>query len=223
MNTSNWKKAADLVAKVTPANPQVQAAATAESQHLQSLPLSTLSVDDSRPPQVTYDSQQPIAISTPRAISPETPETPTEAYRQILPGMSDRLYPTLVADGLLNTHVPDNHGTLQTQLTSEVDKYLQEVAERHKGDINYFDGQHMSMNTTTQQQKVNSVEHKEENIPELIDHDTGTNGEINAEHYIQYHDELETIPEENDKEPLLKLTLTCATLGSTLYPLRYTE
>ena len=28
------------------------------------------------------------------------------------------------------------------------------------------------------------------------------NGEINAEHYIRYHDELETIPEENDKNPL---------------------
>ena len=184
MNASSWKKAADLVAKMTPANPQLQAAATAELQHLQSLPLSALSVDDSRPPQVTYDSQQPIATSTPRVTSAETPETPTEAYRQILPGMSDRLYPTLVADDSLNTHVPDNHSTIQTQLTSEVDKYLQEVAERCKRDINYFDRQHVSTNTTTQQQKVDSVEQKEEKIPELIDHDTGMNGEINTEHYI---------------------------------------
>ena len=140
MNASSWKKAVDLVAKATPANPQVQAAATAESQQLQSLPLSALSVDDSGPLQVTYDSQQPIATSTPRATSTETPETPTEAYRQILPGMSDRLYPTLVADGSLSTHVPDNHGTLQNQLTSEVDKYLQEAAERRERDVNYFDG-----------------------------------------------------------------------------------
>ena len=193
MNTSSWKKAVDLVAKVTPANPQAQAAAMAESQQLQSLLLSTLSVDDSRPPQVTYDSQQPIATSTPRATSTETPETPIEAYRQILPGMSDRLYPTLLADGLLNTYAPDNHGTLQTQLTSEVDKYLQEVAERCKRDVNYFDGRHMAMNTTSQQQKVDSVEHEEDKIPELIDYDTGTKGEINTEHYIRYHDELETI------------------------------
>ena len=57
----------DLVAQVTPANLQVQAAATAESQQLESLPLSALSVDDSGLPQVTYDSQQPIATSTPRA------------------------------------------------------------------------------------------------------------------------------------------------------------
>ena len=115
MNASSWKKAVDLVAKVTPANPQVQTAAMVESQHLQSLLLSVLSVDDSGPPQVTYDYQQPIATSTSRATSAETPETPTEAYRQILPGMGDCLYPTLVADGSLATHAPDNHGMLQTQ------------------------------------------------------------------------------------------------------------
>ena len=50
MNASSWKKAADLVAKVTPENPQVQVAATAESQQLESLPQIALSVDDSRPP-----------------------------------------------------------------------------------------------------------------------------------------------------------------------------
>ena len=154
MNASSWKKAVDLVAKVTPTNPQVQVAAMAESQQLESLPLSALSIDDSGLPQVTYDSQQPIATSTPRATSTVTSETPTEAYHQILPGMSDRLYPTLIADGLLTMHVPDNHGTLQTQLTSEVDKYLQEVAERHERDVNYFDGQHMPMNTASQQQKI---------------------------------------------------------------------
>ena len=113
-----------MVAKVTPANLQVQAAATAESQNLQSLLLSALSVDDSGPPQVTYDYQQPIATSTPRATSAETSEISTEAYHQILPGMSDCLYPTLVADGSLATDAPDNHVMLQTQLTSEVDKYL---------------------------------------------------------------------------------------------------
>ena len=138
----SWKKAADLVAKVTPAIPQAPAAAaaTVESQNLQSLPLSALSVDDSRPLQVTYEPQQPIATSTPRATSTESPEISTEAYCQILPGMSVRLYPTLVADSSLDTHVPDNQDTLHMQLTSEVDKYIHEVAERHEMDINYFDG-----------------------------------------------------------------------------------
>ena len=130
MNASSWKKAADIVAKVTPVIPQATAAAMAESQNLQSLPLSALSIDDSRPLQVTYEPQQPIAISTPRATSTESPEIPTEAYRQILPGMSSQLYPTLVADSSLDTHVPDNQDTLQMQLTTEVDKYLQEAAEK---------------------------------------------------------------------------------------------
>ena len=74
------------------------------------------------------------------------------------------------------------------------------MAERHERDVNYFDGQYAAMNTTNQQQEVESVEHEEEKIPELIDHDTGMNGETNAEHYIQYHDKLETIPEESDDE-----------------------
>ena len=64
----------------------------------------------------------------------------TEAYCQILPGMSAQLYPRLIADSSLDTHVPDNEDTLQMQLTSEVDKYLQEVAERHEMDVSYFDG-----------------------------------------------------------------------------------
>ena len=88
INALSWKKVADLVAKATPAIPQVPAAATVELQNLQSLPLSALLVDDSGPPQVTYKPQQPIATSTSRATSTESPEISTEAYRQILPGMS---------------------------------------------------------------------------------------------------------------------------------------
>ena len=98
--------------------------------------------------------------------------------------MSDRLYPILIADGSLTWHVPDNHGMLQTQLTSDVDKYLQEVAERHKRDLNYFDGWHMATNTASRQQKADFVEHEEEKILELINHDTSVNGETNAEHCI---------------------------------------
>ena len=200
MNVSSWRKAADLVAQVTPANLQVKAAATAESQQLESLPLSALSVDDSGLPQVTYDSQQPIATSTPRATLTLTSETPTEAYHQIIPGMSDRLYPTLVADDLLSTHVPDNHGMLQNQITSEVDKYLQEAAERCERDVNYFDGQHMATNTSSQQQNADFVECDEEEVLESNGQDTSENGAQNAEHDIQYYDELETIQEEDEEE-----------------------
>ena len=184
MNTSSWKKAADLVAKATPAISQAPAAAMAESQNLLSLLLNALLVDDSRPLQVTYEPQQPIATSTPRATSTDSPEISTEAYRQILPGMNARLYPTLVADSSLDTHVPDNQDALHMQLTSEVDKYLQEVAERHEMDVNYFDRQHMATNTINHQQKVDSVELEADEIPEFIDQDTGEKGKTNIEHYI---------------------------------------
>ena len=200
MNASSWKKAADIVAKVTPVIPQVPATATEELQHLQSLPLSALSIDDSRPPQVTYEPQQPIATSTPRATSTENPEISTEAYRQILPGMSSRLYPTLVADSSLDAHVPDKQDTLQTQLTTEVDKYLQEAAEKREMDVNYFDGRHVATNITSHQQKVASLELGKDEILELIDHDTSEKSETNIEHYIRYNDELETIPEESNED-----------------------
>ena len=158
----------DLVAQVTSANPQVQAAATARA--------------------------------TPRATSTSTSETPTETHCQIIPGMSNRLYPTLIADGSLSTHVADNHGTLQNQITSEVDKYLQEAVERHARDVNYFNGWHVATYTSSQQQKADFVEHDEEKVPESNDQDIGENGAQNAERDIQYYDELETIPEEEEEE-----------------------
>ena len=57
MNASLWKKAADLV--------EQQAATTADSQQLDTLPLSHLSVDHSGPPQVNYGTDHPLASSTP--------------------------------------------------------------------------------------------------------------------------------------------------------------
>ena len=117
--------------------------------------------------------------------------------------MSDHFYPTLVEDDSLSTHVADNRGTLQNQITSEVDKYLQEAAERCERDVNYFDGRHVATNTSSQQQKADFVEHDEEEVPESNGQDTGKNGAQNAEHNIQYYDELETIQEdeEEDKDP----------------------
>ena len=150
MKASSWRKAVDLVAQLTPANPQVQAAATAELQQLESLPLSALSVDDSGLPQVTYDSQQPIATSTPRATSTLISDPPSETDHHIISGVSNCLYTTLLADGLLGSQVVDNHGMLQNQITSEVDKYLQEVAERHERDVNYFEGWHVATNMSSQ-------------------------------------------------------------------------
>ena len=114
--------------------------------------------------------------------------------------MSSQLYPTLVADSSLDIHVSDNQDTLQMQLTSEVDKYLQEAAERREMDVNYFDSRHVATNTISHQQEVDSAKFGTDETPELIDHDTGEKSETNIEHYIQYNDELEMIPEESDEE-----------------------
>ena len=171
MNVSTWKKAADIVVKTTSVTPQASATATAESHNLQSLQLSTLSIDDSGPLQVTYESQQPIATSIPWAT--DNSETPTEAYRQILPGMTSRLYPTLVADSSLEMHVSDQQDTLQTHLSTEADKYLQEVAAKREMDVNYFDAQHMATNTINHNQTVDLTNLKNDDIPELLDNDTG--------------------------------------------------
>ena len=69
--------------------------------------------------------------------------------------MSDCLYPTIVADGSLSTPVADNYSTLQRQITSELDKYLQEAADKHERYNNYYDGQHVATNTSRTQHKAN--------------------------------------------------------------------
>ena len=133
MNASSWRKAADLVAQGTQANQQVQTAATDDSSQLESFPLSTLSADDSGPPQVNYGTEQPLVASTTRENLTLTQETQaTDTYRQIIPGTSERLYPTLIADGSFTTPAADNCSTLQRQITSEIDKYVQEATEKHE-------------------------------------------------------------------------------------------
>ena len=107
------------------------AAATADSSQLESFSLSSLAADDSGPPQVNYGTEQPLAVSTTRATSTSAQETQsTDTYHQIIPGMSEHLYPTLAADGLLSTPAVDDCGTLHRQITSGLDKYLQETAEK---------------------------------------------------------------------------------------------
>ena len=211
MNASSWRKAVDLVAQETQANQQVQAAATGDSSKLESLPLSTLSADDSGLLQVNYGTEQPIAASTPRATLTSIPETQTtDTYRQIIPGMSEHLYPTLVADSSLTTPTVDNCSTLQKQITSKIDKYLQEAAEKCERDDNYFDRWHVATNTSSPQQEANFLEQddvvdidEEDNevrIPESNGKDTGAYCVSPSGHDIQYQDELETIPEEEEEE-----------------------
>ena len=141
INASSWRKAADLTSQGTQATQQIQAVVTADSSQLESLLLSSLAANDSGPPQVSYGKEQPLTASTPRAITTPAGEIqPTDTYRQIIPGMSECLYPTLTADGSLSTPASDDCSTLHKQITSELDKYLQEAAEKREAEDNYFDG-----------------------------------------------------------------------------------
>ena len=125
MNASSWRKAADLIAQGTQATQQMQAAARADSSQLESLPLTSLAANDRSPPQVNYGTEQPLAVGTPRAITTPVGEIqPTDTYCQIIPGMSECLYPTLTGDGSLSTPASDDCSTLHKQITSELDKYL---------------------------------------------------------------------------------------------------
>ena len=141
MNASSWRKVVDLVAQGTQDTQQIQAAVTAESSQLESFSLSSLAADDSGPPQVNYGTEQSLAASTSRANQASAGEIQsTHTYRQIIPGMSERLYPTLAADSSLSTPAVDDCGTLHRQITSELDKYLQKVTDKCERDDNYYDG-----------------------------------------------------------------------------------
>ena len=87
--------------------------------------------------------------------------------------MSSKLYPTFIADSSLDAHMSDQQDTFQTQLSTEVDKYLQEAAVKREMDVNYFDAQHMAMNTINHQQIVDSADLEKDDIPELLDNDPG--------------------------------------------------
>ena len=54
--------------------------------------------------------------------------------------MSQCLHPTLVADGSSSHPAVDDSSTLHRQITSELDKYLQEVPEKCEQDDDLYDG-----------------------------------------------------------------------------------
>ena len=51
-------------------------------------------------------------------------------------------------------------------------------------DVNYFDAQHVTMNTINHQQIVDSAELEHDDIPELLDNDTSEKTEENIKQYI---------------------------------------
>ena len=123
--------------------------------------------------------------------------------------MSESLYPTLTEDSSLSTPASDDCSTLHKQITSELDKYLQEATEKCEVEDNYFDGCHTSTNTLPLQQEVNYLEEEGDvnidnasnpTIPESHEQDTGLHHISSSDHQTQLQDELATIPEEEEEE-----------------------
>ena len=122
--------------------------------------------------------------------------------------MSEHLYPTLIVDSSLSTPAADNCSTLQKQITSEIDKYLQEATEKHERDNNYYDWQHVATNTSSLQQEANFLDEDDdagsdkeaENaiILKSNGQDTGTYYGSSTE--CNFQDELETILEEEEPQ-----------------------
>ena len=84
MNASSWRKAADFIAEGTQATQQIQAAATADSNQLESLPLSSLAANDSGPPQVNYGPEQQVHQGQIQPLSEKyNPQTPTARLFQV--------------------------------------------------------------------------------------------------------------------------------------------
>ena len=93
MNASDWRKAAVLI------NHQEVTATTVQTDQLDSMPLSALSLDDSGPPIVKHGLHSPLAASTPNRTEAHDKNTQQgDTYQQIIPGIPQgSLYPTLSA------------------------------------------------------------------------------------------------------------------------------
>ena len=79
------------------------------------------------------------------------------------------------------------------------------------------------MNTLNHQQIVHSAELGKDDIPELVDNDTGEKSEKNMEQYIRYNEELEMIPEESDKDLPVTVQGDSDEVDTILYVQGYSE
>ena len=106
----------------------------------------------------------------------------------------------------VNTRASDDCSTLHKQITSELDKYLQEATEKREAEDNYFDRCHTSTNTSTLQQEDNYLEEDDVNIdnvskptiPESHEQDIGLHHINSSNHQTQLQDNLAMIPKEEE-------------------------
>ena len=144
MNPSNWRKASALVSQ------HKQAATTAETDQLSSIPLSKISIDDGSPLVLHYGSHMPIAASTPTCTATHVQSSPQQdSYQWIIPGIPQgSLYPTLSSLSSGPVAPATNEHSLHNKVTKGLDQYLQEAEQLRTSEHNYFDGIIRSTNTS---------------------------------------------------------------------------
>ena len=135
MNPSDWIKAAALVTQ------HKQGATMAETDQLNSMPLSQIAIDDSGPPIVHYGRHVPIAVSTPTGTDVQVHNSQQEdSYQQIIPGTPQgSLYPTLSSLSSRVVASNDEVQSLHDKVSKGLDKYLQDAEQCCALEVNYFD------------------------------------------------------------------------------------
>ena len=136
MNPSDWRKAATLVSQCK------QAAVTTETDQLNSMPLSEISIVDSGPLVVHYGSHVPVAASTPTGTATHVQSSLQEdSYQEIILGIPQgSLYPTLSSLSSGPVAPATNEHSLGNRVTKDLDQYLQDAEQLHASEDNYFDG-----------------------------------------------------------------------------------
>ena len=108
-----------------------QAATITETDQLNSIPLSTLSMDDSSPPIVQHGSQVPLEASTPQSTVAHLQSSQQEdSYQEIIQGIPQgSLYPTLSSLSSGPVASATNEHSLRNRVTEGLDQYLQEAEQ----------------------------------------------------------------------------------------------
>ena len=121
MNASDWKKATAFISEHN------RPAATAPTKELDSMPLSTLFLDESGPPEVTYDAHTPLTTSTPNSTTLHQQDSSlSDNYQPIFAGIPQgSLYTTLA---VISTEqvatVPIVICTLHNRVITNLDKCM---------------------------------------------------------------------------------------------------
>ena len=71
----------------------------------------------------------------------------------MIAGIQNQLYPTITTDNEVCLLTPGEHQSITDNINNELNKYLEEAAEKCKSEDNYFEGCDKATNTLPEVQK----------------------------------------------------------------------